>query len=69
MLIRSLSKLSPKRQRVYHSLWGLMKEFDDCGEEESADSDARVYGLTIALYPTHHKNLPSQFKKEGKEEK
>nr|AIA15696.1 Helix-turn-helix domain protein [uncultured bacterium] len=69
MLIRTLSKLSSKKADEFMTRFEeLMQEFNDCDEVESPDPDARVYGLTIACYPTHHKNLPSEFKTKGKEE-
>ncbi|HKP54684.1 MAG TPA: helix-turn-helix domain-containing protein [Chloroflexia bacterium] len=70
MMLHTLSKLSPQKAHDFITRFeALMTEFNDCSDSEANEPDARVYGLTVACYPTHHINLPTKSKKEEKEEK
>jgi DNA-binding transcriptional ArsR family regulator len=70
ILLRTLSKLSPDKAHDFINRFeALMTEFNDCDEDEEHDPNARVYGLMVACYPTHHTSLPAKSKKEDKEEK
>jgi DNA-binding transcriptional ArsR family regulator len=38
----------------------LLEEFNDRGSEDREGEEYRVYGMTLALYPTHHTRLPAK---------
>lgn len=68
MLLRTLSKMAPDKAHDFINRFeALMTEFNDC-DDEAHDPDARVYGLMVACYPTHHTSLPTKPKKEEEKE-
>jgi DNA-binding transcriptional ArsR family regulator len=42
----------------------LLEEFNERGSEDREGEEYRVYGMTLALYPTHHKHLPTKMPKK-----
>jgi DNA-binding transcriptional ArsR family regulator len=42
----------------------LLTEFNDRGSDDKEGDDYRVYGMTLALYPTHHTRLPKMMGKK-----
>jgi len=70
ILLRTLGKLSPdKATEFINRFEALITEFNDCGEEQTDDPEAQVYGLMVTCYPTHHVNLPSMKPKKEEETK
>ena len=69
MALHNLSRLSPQAAHDFTKrMEALLEEFDAIGDETSEGDDYRVYGVTVAFYPTRHKRLPHKGKGNEKGE-
>nr|AIA18827.1 Helix-turn-helix domain protein [uncultured bacterium] len=64
LAMNNLVRLSPEKARLFFTkLEEVMKEMDDSGGDNEED---RVYGLTIAFYPTTYRGPLAKDKEKGK---